>query len=223
MFKGYNLVITIFFIICCIILLSQLWYVPNLNTMLGRLVNTLYNISMSYFVSFIFYFMLVYLPEKKRKKSIQGFVKATLNSFTDLNDKFIKAIEEATKQKIDIMRMTEEEFQALFLNKIKLEEQAPFVNRVHFTKDLYEWDRFILANIEDAIELKRVLFPYMIYLEDSLIKILNNIINSDYYRDGRRILSLPNRESEHPKLIASYLFKYNELIEDLKYYYRDLK
>lgn len=220
MFRGYNLVITIILIILSIILFSQLWYVPSFLS--DKLTNIIYNISMSYIVSYIFYLMLVYLPDKKRQNDIREHVKSILNSIIAANDSEIDAIEKATKQKINIMRMTEEEFQTLFINKIKMEEKAPFVNRVHFTTEVYEWDRFLLSNLEYTVELKQLLFTYMIYLEDPLIKILNNIIISNYYQHGKRMLSTPNRENQDPKLIASYLFQYHKSIEDLKYYRKSL-
>lgn len=180
-----NKILTLAFCIATIIFVSYevTKDLPEIIPYGDFIFNLLSQLSLSFMGCFVFYIMQVYIPDRKKKINIAKQIRQKLRRITDI---MLKSIEELCKlylDKFDIQRLTQEDFNVLgneinFMDKLK--EESPF--RIKKYESEITYGDYILKNkyeIESLID--KINIYYGNYLEENLVKLLDDITNSPYH------------------------------------------
>ncbi|EGT4599358.1 TPA: hypothetical protein UNK14_001536 [Clostridioides difficile] len=150
-------------------------------------------VSLSFVGCFIFYIMQVYIPDRNKKINAAKQIRQKLRRITDI---MLKSIEELCKlylDKFDIQKLTQNDFDVLgkkitFLNELK--EEFPFRIKNHESEITYG-DYIVKNKKEIEYLIDKINIYYGNYLEESLVKLLDDVTNSAYHT-----LFLSIKESE---------------------------
>ncbi|WCK53825.1 hypothetical protein PP175_21285 [Aneurinibacillus sp. Ricciae_BoGa-3] len=194
MFQSYNLYISLGNIVAVVIIvLTQfIWsdkpeFIPGFSAKVG---NILFNISMSYIVSYIFYVIVTYLPDRKNKRYINTHVQKLLESVIRDFKQVTNYMEQASKITIDLEHLSQNNIEDMLKN-INPNSHAPVIT---FNNNLIvnlSWSNYLLSHIKNEKENINKVFLYMPFLDARLILNLNEIISCDFYQRGEQIFQIP--------------------------------
>ena len=173
------------------------------------------NLCLSYIAGYMFYFLNVYLVERKEKKAILPFVARNVMLLLVNNSSIISCLR--GNSKIDLKNFpTKEEFKTL-LEKVNPKDNVPFF---YIQKNWFYLFQNRQKSTNDYID--KILLSGK-YIDEDLRRILLEIQSSLYLKEDYAF----NSESYSKTNLSEYsiVFKnYFDLIESLsKYYYKNLK
>ena len=182
-FSTHTILETLLVLAGGIIILTQfiLADVPAPNLVVYNLGVVLYNISLSYVVSFIFY-LVGFLPERKKKKAIQEYIIKHSNSIVGDKKIVISEIEKATK-----LDCTTETGLAEVFSKINPHEKAPMIIDFNSGADgkvqmVYaNWAQYLYYYIKQTRKSIDKLKPYFAYMENDMYDKINEIDECMYF------------------------------------------
>lgn len=138
------------------------------------------DISIGYIVSAIFYFVVVYLPEKQKRKDIDPFIRNKCESIIFGSYALFQEIIKSSKLDYEYQTLTEEEFLEMCKVVNPKENKHLFHDgfnnnfEQHLGYSLYNhWSR-ISAEIDETLR-------FLLYIDSGIIKRLNNI-NGHYIK-----------------------------------------
>ncbi len=179
----------------------------------------IFNLSMGIIVSSIFYFIVVYLPERQKKldtlPQLEIYITGVLTRTWSLTSDICKH----SGKNIDLSTLTQEEFVTVCknVNPRLIKQQFHNDGVTFFEKDFgyacsNKWD-FIVKNIDDAMHL-------LPYIDTGLIKQLNEIRSSSFSHTVGTLKNISQLKNTDMEAWAICIYKIFQLGEKLEYYYK---
>jgi hypothetical protein len=215
--KGFNLIISLGCILALfIIVITQfvLNDIPEFFKGGANLGNVLFNISMSYWVSYIFYVIVAYLPEEKKRTYVRKHVDALVKDIIKKNNSLKDNMKRHTGNTANMDNDTD------IINvmaQIQTNATAPIVAYVSGIT-AFNWKEYLELNNTQVIDKCNGLFVYMPYLEPELVLLLSDLIYCQYFNQ----LDLLRGAHTTPRTTIGYLGKnyivYNNVLKKLEEY-----
>ena len=184
-----------------IIICSDMWWrdLPELFDGGAELLNSLYNISMGYFVSYIFYILVVYLPEYKNKQHIKT-----------ITTPIVKRIIETNAKVLSVEQTLSVDGQFVNLNAI-------IPNETGFEPEGTTWCKFLLCNLEHIEHNLVVLEKFHPHLEPEFIEICEQVRSTELTISIKCIdvLNDPKKQYNYKRLqdmYRNYQAKINRIV-----------
>jgi hypothetical protein len=141
---------------------------------LGRALN---NLSLAYIASVIFYWIVVSIPENRKKRSINWYIKRytklTINDGINLLSEISK---EAKVEGAEISKITETELKEI-LRKIPPYGQAPLI----IGDRNASWLEFLFNSKARSTDFINRILVYIIYLDSEHVKLLTEVKDASYF------------------------------------------
>lgn len=147
-----------------VIVFSDLWWakLPELFDGGSELLTSMYNVSVGYFVSYIFYVLVVHLPEYKKKQHINSVITPVVKRIIESHAKVKKAEEILSHNGSRVIALD-----AIIPDEIDFEPQETI------------WQRFLLVNLEYVEHNLIVLEKFYPHLEAEFIENCESVRNSE--------------------------------------------
>ncbi|ETT53909.1 hypothetical protein BSK66_12540 [Paenibacillus odorifer] len=217
LFKGFNLYISIgclFSIIIIIITQFVLNEIPEYFNGGARLGNILFNISMSYIVSFIFYIVLVYLPEEKKLTYIKKHIILLINDIEQINNSVKDNMKRTTGNTANMNDFTDIKN---VMSKILANDLAPIV-AFNSAISSYTWKQYLELMQSQIKDKCNGLFVYMPYLDPRLVSLLSNMIYSPFFKQVDMLKGAPVSQKTTIEYLSKSYIEFNEILRQLNKY-----
>lgn len=209
--KGLSIIA----VLCLAIVLTidfSSFKIPELVNGTGTKFETLiYTLSISYLASYIFYFLNVYLKEKKERKSIFPLIANNVISILVNNQSIINALKQQPINSSLKDLPTLNEFKEL-LKKVNPKQNAPMYYKGE------SWIFLFQNRRESTLKTIDKIFASGKYVDDHLRMILLKMQSSLYLR-GDYAFNSDNCEKESLTEYSLVFYKYFELIQELREFY----
>lgn len=168
---------------------------PELWHNAGNQFEVLYQVSLSIVASFLFYVMQVYIPERKKKKSINPYIIILVEKIADSMNTIIEELSICyLKNKVSISEITEEQLQVIINNYSANDEttiQVCFEIRNISNAEMMD---LIFKEIETNID--KLTLRYIGFMDEELEILIRNIYNCKmqklFSQSGNALMSLVN-------------------------------
>ncbi|OIJ11485.1 hypothetical protein BKP35_12135 [Anaerobacillus arseniciselenatis] len=218
MFRGYNLWISIGTLVAVtIILFTQfIWanipeFIPGVSAKLG---NIFFNISMSYIVSYIFYVIVAYLPEKQKKahlrKEIQNSKESILRDFNQV----ISYMEKSSGVTLNNKQVTEFDIKNM-LGKIHPYSAAPVVTWSNGLVVNLTWNDYLLTHIKEITEKVNNIFIFIPFMDATLIASFNKIHKCSFFKVGNTLFTTPMK-NKNLSAFGKDFYEYYSLVKSIE-------
>lgn len=223
--KGrYNRIVT-YLTICCIAYLILfeiiLKYTPEIFSWGNELVSIVSAIALSIVSSYIFYLIVVFMPERSKKKSIEVYLNQKLEEIITIGDNMMGYLIQGAGSEKEITESVIIEI----CNKTKITDNINLACGV--TKDnngkckvrYYTWIDYLQKYPKNNLEILKDVLKYVTLLDETLIEIINEFLLCNYLSNSNLSLyiSLINKE-QNLKVLAVDFYKYYQIIGKLKNY-----
>jgi hypothetical protein len=215
LFRGYNLFITIGNIAAILIIVfTQFIWAKTTEFFPGaaNLGNILFNISMSYIVSYIFYVILVYLPEQKNKKYMENevnkAVQLILGDFYQVNNEMEKVSGHLFNKPTTLSNVED------ILRTIHPYATGFKITLINNQFVMLNWSQCLADTIEESNKKINALLVYMPFLDARLVSVLNRL-NSSLYFKCQHAFSTP-MNNQDLSVFAQQYHEYFKLMIELE-------
>ncbi len=219
LFKKFirtNIGLTILFLLAILIIVFYIYTFYNKDVFKNVTIwiNLLFEISIGYIISFVFYLLQVYIPFEKNLSIVSKEIKKDIHFITNQIDSFIKYFFNCTNTQVDEKNLKEEDFQAalhkldlsLTINKIDINTNKYFT----IGQEIVYTARFVEYYTEIIFKM------YSNYLTAEIISVLNEIITSLFHMSLARVIVNIKNIKFGDKYKDNFIYKYYLLNEKLK-------
>ena len=183
-FRKDNKTIFNIFILSMLIAILYIFisgYIPKLPSFIKEFINLIYQLSIAYIASLIFYIIVNYIPEKKK---VERYRKVGFQQLSEPLKRHIRLFQYIYKS--TLYKKPEQiyiyPYQMLDDNFFKSLENFDFTSEAPVTSGI-PWITYISKEFELFLhELKEVLLKYSYFFEDKDIDLIENISGSDMMR-----------------------------------------
>lgn len=165
----------------------------------------IFNLSIGFLVSFIFYVIVVFLPEKKKKKDLAPEIERNIEIVISRINSIVRDIHRNSGNSFDITNFTKEDFRiaCMKINPKNIKSNFHGQNMEIFEDDFgykcfNNWN-IALGKIDEIMR-------YLPFIDTELVKKLNEIRNSEFsltYNELKNIKKMRNDDLE-PWALAIY-------------------
>jgi hypothetical protein len=205
-------------VICC----TDFWFdmKPAFANWFYKLGRTFNNLSLAYISSVIFYWIVVSIPEKRKKRDIyDNIYRVTGNVIGDCEGLIHDLIKASGVTPSDLKNITREDFE-LILQKIHPYADAPLINQHLGNEELVyaKWFEYLNYKRNRSINaINNKLLNYIIYLETDYVKIITKVRDCSYFS---LVQSMNNIQMSNTDMtfLSHALFDYYSQLKALKKY-----
>ncbi|WP_238653915.1 hypothetical protein [Paenibacillus piscarius] len=215
--KGFNLVISLGCILALIIIVITQFVlndVPEYFRGGANLGNVLFNISMSYLVSYIFYVIVAYLPEENKKTYVRKHVDALVKDIIKYNNTLKDNMKRQTGNTANMNNDTDI---INVMSQIQTNATAPIVAFVSGISS-FNWKEYLELNNNQVVNKCNGLFVYMPYLDPELVQLLSDLIYSKYFNQLDLLRGVPTNPRTTIGYLSTTYVVYNNVITKIEEY-----
>lgn len=214
----WSLLLLSIIIICC----TDFWFdnTPAFADWFFKLGRTFNNLSLAYISSVIFYWIVVSIPEKRKKHDIyDNIFRVTGNVIGDCEGLIHELIKASGVTPKDLKNITKEDFE-LILQKIHPYADVPLVNQ-HLGNGKFIYAKWVeYFNYQRNRSLNAInnkIFIYIIYLETDYVKLITKVKDCSYFFV---VQSINNSQMSNTDMtfLSDDLFEYYSQLKALKQY-----
>lgn len=149
---------------------------PELWNNAGIQFEILYQIALAIIASFIFYIMQIYIPERKKKKTIHPYITRLMDKIADAMDVIIKELSECyLNQEVSIANITDDQLQYIIDNYSPTDK-----TNIQITFELrnltnYEMMELQFKQIDESID--KLISGYIGFMDDESEILIRDIAN----------------------------------------------
>lgn len=216
-----RIILNFLFVICIVILMLNNILLLNKEKVLFSFLiefrNILSNLSLAFISSYIFYYVVVVIKDKKDKKNINltvyGLTKNLIGRAYSVFNEIITA-SGTNNETYNKHTITREQFQNL-CNKANPKDIHKNV-KVDFNNQFATYGELILNNsVRNVNALIDKIFNYMPFLDTEFVHILNKIENSIFFMNAYLLLKTNNTDFS---VYAKEMYDYLEFVRELENY-----
>lgn len=183
----------------------------------NEIVSVLSSIAFSIISSYIFYFIVVYLPERSKRKSIKVYLNSKITQLISIGNNMINHLLEGTSYKkeelskdiiVSICKNTRG-FNEINLAKEIVRDNEGKINILHWT-----WSEYLLSYPPRSMKIIEEILIYSTILDDELMVILNDL-NLCTYLSDKNIINVAVK-SHNLHVMGNFFYEYYKLILKLK-------
>ncbi len=222
-FFKKNILISIILVFAIFIVISYIITkdMPELFRYAEDIYNVLFQLSIGYIISFVFYVLQVYIPNVKQTKYTNDCINSRLFTIISKMEELFTRISKLYLKRNDIENFSSEDFLNLF-RSIKQNDYTSALkpDRMGTEKEHYtvkEWILYCVEYIEHEIDAIYKYYP--LYIDSDLMKHLESILNSGMHKSMARLyLQIPPENCPFDKAESETFFSsYYNLENELKF------
>jgi len=216
--KRQNLILNSIFVIATIFVFSNniiFIETPEIFAKAHELGNIFSNLSLAYISSYIFYLVVVKYKEDKDKKNIYSTIYLRVKKLVDNGNCVVTLLKNYnhSKEEALLQNITKEDFLKLCKNSDSKEEWKRISFLLRLDNDLFKttygqmmYD-FTISNCKEEID---KIFIFMPFLETELLKLINQVQESNHFKNFSSYSSFDDRGED--------MFEYHLLMRKIEKY-----
>ena len=190
---------------------------PNFFGSIVKIGDVVYNLSMAYVASFIFYFLVVFLPDRRSRKSISPYIQLQTNAISGKASAAFEAIRQVWGHSLKIEDASADDLTRM-LACIEPYQPAPMVhpNNLGGVRQA-NWIEYFASAIRETRIAEEKILSHSLYVDVEIVKHTRAITSCSFFSAFELIASV-RQASPDLSVWGPQVFEWMKLCQTLKEY-----